>query len=629
MRLGSDGWLPRAGGLLLGTLLGGGVLMTALRGGSYGLLPRGETFVLVLWVLTLGIALGLLPARRPPRGAWVAVAAMIALAAWTAVGLLWTESAERTVGEAARTLGFAAVLLLVVVTFGGRTWSVAVLCLTAATVALTSVAFVSRLAPDLVPSALTGAGIYRRLGWPLNYWNALGTWAAMTIALGLAVSAHAPARWVRGAALGGISLAIPVAYLTYSRGAVIAIAVAMAGVVAMSRHRWQTAANAALSAAGGGIVVLVIRAHPQIATGRGTEGAEAVGEVTILVVGLCILAGLAGLTERAAGFRLPRRTASASLAAVATIGLVGAVAVGPALADRVWTSFQQRHETESVRDPAQRLGNLSGVRRDLWAVGLDAFRAHPLHGTGGGTYEFLWNRDARHDAPVRDAHSLYIETLAERGLPGLLLLLAALAALLLTGLRAGLREQDDARAGLAGGCLVAFAVFCISAGVDWMWELTAVTVLGLVCAGLACGVCSTERPVALRAPVRIVAVLAVLACLGLQLPLLMSASEIRQSREAIGQGRVDEALSAADTAVALQPWAASGYLQRALVLERAGMLGVAARDARRATSKEPTNWQPWLILGRIEAERMHLKPALRAARRARDLNPQSPLFTIR
>jgi hypothetical protein len=615
-----------AGGLALGALLAGGVLMTALRGGSYSPLPRGETFVLVLWVLTLGIALGLLPAYRPPRGAWVAVAAIVALAGWTAVGLLWTESAERTVGEAARTLGFAGVLLLVLVTFGGRAWSVAALCVTAATVAVTAVALVSRLAPDLVSSALSSAGLYRRLGWPLNYWNALGTWAAMSFALGLAVSAHAPARWVRGGALGGISLAIPVAYLTYSRGAAVAIVLAVAGVVALSRHRWQAAANAALAATGGGVVVLVIRDHPQIATGRGTDGAEAVAAVAILVVGLCICAGLAGLTERVAGFRLPRRAATASLAAVATIGLVGAVAVGPALADRVWTSFQQRDETESVSDPAQRLGNLSGIRSELWAVGLDAFRDHPLHGTGGGTYEFVWNRDARHDSPVRDAHSLYVETLAERGLPGLLLLVAALAALLVTGLRTCLRERDDARAGVAGGCVVAFAVLCISAGVDWMWELTAVTVLGLVCGGLACMASSTERPVALRAPVRIAGALAALACLVVQLPPLVGASEIRHSREAIREGRVEEALSAADTAVDVQPWAAGGYLQRALVLERAGELGVAARDARRATTKEPTNWQTWLILGRIEAERNRLKPAVQAARRARDLNPRSPLF---
>jgi tetratricopeptide (TPR) repeat protein len=292
----------------------------------------------------------------------------------------------------------------------------------------------------------------------------------------------------------------------------------------------------------------------------------------------------------------------------------------------VWTSFQQRQETESVRDPVERLGSLSGIRQQLWAVGLDAFRDHPLHGTGGGTYEFVWNRDARHDAAVRDAHSLYIETLAERGLPGLLLLLAALVALLVTGLRTCLRERDDAKAGVAGGCCVAFAVFCISAGVDWMWELTAVAVLALVCGALACAAGSTERRAALRAPARITAVLAVLACLVVQLPLLMSASEIRESREAISEGRVQEALSAADAAVGVQPWAASGYLQRALVLERAGMLGVAAREARRATTKEPTNWQTWLILGRIEAERDHLEPALRAARRARDLNPRSPLF---
>jgi Flp pilus assembly protein TadD len=107
----------------------------------------------------------------------------------------------------------------------------------------------------------------------------------------------------------------------------------------------------------------------------------------------------------------------------------------------------------------------------------------------------------------------------------------------------------------------------------------------------------------------------------------MSASELLHSREAIGQGRVQEALSAADAAVGVQPWAASGYLQRALVLERAGVLGVAAREARRATIKEPTNWQTWLILGRIEAERNRVKPAVRAARRARELNPRSPLFT--
>jgi hypothetical protein len=622
----ADRWRT-AGVVVLGLLPGAAVVMAALRGGSYGPIPRGELFVLVLWVLVLAIGLGLLPRRALPRGAALGVLALLALAAWTAVGLLWTESAERTVGEVARTLGFAGVLLLVVWTFEGRSWDVATLSVAAAAVTVTVIALVSRLAPDLVSSALSAAGLYRRLGYPFNYWNALGAWAAMTVALGLAVSAHAPARWVRGAALGGVCVALPVAYLTYSRTAAIAIALAVIGVVALSRHRWQTVFNAGLAAVGGGIVILLVRAHPQIANGRGTEGAEAVAEVTALVVGVCVLAGLSGVTERVSGFSLPRRVATASLAVTAVIALAGAVAVGPAVADRVWTSFEQRSESTAVNDPAQRLGNLSGVRRQLWAVALDAFADHPLGGTGAGTYEFVWNRDTRRDTAVRDAHSVYLETLAERGLPGLLLLLAALVAVLVAGLRGALRAPDDARAGMAGGLVVAFAVFCLSAGVDWMWELTAVALLGLVCGGLASVAGASDAPAPrLAVPWRVAAGLAALVCLAVQLPVLLSASEVRYSRQAVAQARVDDALGAADNAIALQPWGASGYLQRALVLERSGALAFAARDARRATTKEPTNWQTWLVLGRIEAERGRAGAALRAARRARQLNPRSPLF---
>ncbi len=163
--------------------------MAALRGGSYGPIPRGELLVLILWVLALGVALGLLPQRRLPWGAALAVAALVALAVWTALGLLWTESAERTVSEVARTLGFAGLLLLVVWTFAGRGWEAAALWVTATAILVSALALVSRLAPDLLSSPLTTAGLYRRLGYPFNYWNALGAWAAMTVALALAVSA--------------------------------------------------------------------------------------------------------------------------------------------------------------------------------------------------------------------------------------------------------------------------------------------------------------------------------------------------------------------------------------------------------------------------------------------------------
>jgi hypothetical protein len=71
---------------------------------------------------------------------------------------------------------------------------------------------------------------------------------------------------------------------------------------------------------------------------------------------------------------------------------------------------------------------------------------------------------------VRDAHSLYLETLAELGLLGLALLGLALAPPLLAAFR-------GASAAAAGG----YVAFLVHAGLDWDWELPAVTLAGLLC----------------------------------------------------------------------------------------------------------------------------------------------------
>ena len=74
---------------------------------------------------------------------------------------------------------------------------------------------------------------------------------------------------------------------------------------------------------------------------------------------------------------------------------------------------------------------------------------------------------------ARDAHSLYLETLAELGPIGLALLLAALIIPLLA-LRGG---RDPLLATAAG----AYVAFLVHTGVDWDWELPAVTLAGLAC----------------------------------------------------------------------------------------------------------------------------------------------------
>ena len=217
-------------------------------------------------------------------------------------------------------------------------------------------------------------------------------------------------------------MAVPVAYLTYSRTSAIAIALAVIGVIAVSRDRWQVSRRAP---GGGGIlvVIFVIRDHPQIANGRGIKGADVVAEVCAVVVGACVLGG--ARRHHRAREHVP---ASASgrdrvVATAVAIGLVAAVAVG-----RLLLTGSGQVSSGGARARPSPTGTAFGgpQRRSPGAVGGGAQRlqghirwAEPAPARTSSSR----NRDARRDTAVRDAHSLYVETLAERGGPGLLLLL--------------------------------------------------------------------------------------------------------------------------------------------------------------------------------------------------------------
>jgi cytochrome c-type biogenesis protein CcmH/NrfG len=64
-------------------------------------------------------------------------------------------------------------------------------------------------------------------------------------------------------------------------------------------------------------------------------------------------------------------------------------------------------------------------------------------------------------------------------------------------------------------------------------------------------------------------------------------------------------------------------MQRALLFESQDRLDDAAADMQRAIDREPFNWRPPLLLSRIEAERGHVGPALRAYRTFKRLRPKS------
>jgi O-antigen ligase len=110
----------------------------------------------------------------------------------------------------------------------------------------------------------------------------------------------------------------------------------------------------------------------------------------------------------------------------------------------------------------------AGNRAFYWHAARRAGLTHPLGGTGAGTF----SSDYKGFPPARDAHSLFLQAFAELGIVGLLLVTALVAAPLAVALRRGV-------AGRAAG----LAAYAFAAGVDWDWQLPAVTVAALALAG--------------------------------------------------------------------------------------------------------------------------------------------------
>lgn len=116
------------------------------------------------------------------------------------------------------------------------------------------------------------------------------------------------------------------------------------------------------------------------------------------------------------------------------------------------------------------------ARGDYWHVAWHSAARHPLIGDGAGTYDLAWAAfgDVGRFAGALDAHSLYLETPAELGVVGLLLVCALLVPVV-SALHGAPRSPTSVAA--LGGAVT----FLVHAGLDWDWEMPAVMAAGLVC----------------------------------------------------------------------------------------------------------------------------------------------------
>jgi hypothetical protein len=627
----------------------GPVVLLGFSRGGYPVEVVAGYGVALWWLLLVGFLTDALPRPRPTTAGWVALVAVIGLAAWGALSLGWTADRERGLTEVVRFVVAGGSLLLGM--SAARAGQARALAggVFAGLSAIVVLAVLSRLFPELVPSAgQTGEFLEsarRRVAWPLNYWNAVAAAAAMALPLGLVLAARA-----RSAVTGALCVApIPALVLglayTLSRGGMGAAALGVVVALLVVAPR-PVVLRTVVAPGVGSFILLLAGLRPEALTdvlgGAAQEEAGRQVFVVLLVasVGAALVqAAFASADEARWTPRLPRPRPRRAAGLVA-IGVVGVLAVGVALdvpgrAADGWDRFRDPDVPTAVSttNDAGRLSSISGNGRyQMWSGAIDALQQHELRGLGLGSWESWWNTQPTRFGFVRNAHSEPFELLAETGLVGGVLFALLLLTPVVAGGTAAVRRRLARRDGvLAVPALVAFVVALM---IDWNWQIGALMVAGMTLAAIPLTRADDDEPVAggRRWPAgqRVaagagIAVLSVAAIAALSLA-LVAPQAVNASREAAQQGDLATAAAQAAKGEAAASFAATPSLQRALVEEQAGRLAAAEAAGRRAAARTPEDWRPWFLVARVAAARGRDAAAVAAFRRARRLNPQSPLL---
>jgi O-Antigen ligase len=644
----SRAWsLGELGTIALMLLPGALIVLMGLNAGGY--FPGTPAVAVV--VVTQIVLVRILQARNPFEGvapiALVAIAALAGYAAWTLASALWSHSTGRALVEFDRAWLYLLVLVLFATIRASEAnvrWLIRGLAVGGAIVCVAGLT--TRVLPDVWHTAPDVAN--QRLSYPVTYWNTLGLLATLTIVLALQLTCDGgERRAVRVVAAAIVPLLAATLFFTFSRGSMVAGAIGLTVYVLVARPRLLLSGLAASVPASAVMIVAAYRANLLDTLDPTTPAAVAQGHHVAFVAGACVLASAAirltlalkldaRMRSPLALSRIGARARRGALAggAIAALAIVLALGVGQAVA-RDWDRFMSGASVQPAGgDLRTRLSDPSNNgRTDLWNVALRAFSASPAHGVGAGAYQTAWDRGRPHYAYTVNTHSLYLQAMAELGLPGVLLL-AVLVGSIVFGIAA--RSRGPRRA--LCGTLLATAIVCVlHAGVDWDWEMP-VVMLGLFAAGgLALSLRSGEGPGWAPAHnTRIVLALLCLLTLALPVSLIGSQSRLGSAERALYASNCAAATPAALSSIGWldvrpEPYEVVGFCDL-----RRGLPRLAVAAMRAAVSHDPRSWETHYALAIAQASagidpRASVATALRmdplepltrqAARQLRSSNP--------
>jgi hypothetical protein len=587
--------------------------------GGYYATSWGWTAMVLAWIASLTLLGRSL--IRISRLEVVVFGAVIAFAAWTALSLEWSESRTQTGLQFERTLVYVAAIGAAIVIVQTTSYRALIGGVWAGITVTCGYGLLTHLFSGLFPLQPTIAG--NRLEEPIGYWNSLGLTAAIGCILALGLAVYAQSFVVRAAAAASLVPLSVTLYFTFSRGSWLALGVGIVVLIALDPHRLRLAVGF-LAASSWAIAGVLLASRESSLTAVGALGPHAVVQGRHLAGVLVLLAAAAmvcvlPLGRLATQFERPRLERGFSVlvvivALVAVLGVFAKFGSPITIAKTGWHSFQAApaRDTTSLNT---RLFSFSGSdRAELWRVAIHDVKAHPLLGSGAGTYEEVWLADRRITTQVVNAHNLYLETLAELGPVGLAFLLVVLIAPLVAAVRARRRPLVPVAA-------AAYLAFLVHASVDWDWQIPSVTLAALFTgAAIFAAARPDMRELALgklgrRTAVTIALTISVVAAIGL-LGNRAAASATNNTNHRNWQ----QADAQAHKAIDWMPWSSIGWERLGDAEYQQGNIAQAHAAYNTAIAKDPGNWQLWLDLALVSTG--SAKHA--AAVRAHELDPLSP-----
>ncbi|HYP48808.1 MAG TPA: O-antigen ligase family protein, partial [Thermoleophilaceae bacterium] len=502
--------------------------MTAIAGASGGFYPDAWGWLVLAFAWLAALALVLRERIALGRLDSAGCAALGLLTAWIGASIAWSEDVPQSVFELERVLVYLVALLALVVAVRRRSLPWFVGGLLAGITAVCIAALISRLFP--AEGAGTDVILVNRLSDPIGYWNALGIFAGMGALLALGLAAHGTRTAGRVAAAAALPVLLTTLYFTYSRGSWIALAIGALATVALDPRRLGLVTSALLLAPASVLAVALSSSSDALTKLRAPREliADDGRQLALVLVLTVALSAATALVVSLAGRRL-RPSSAVRRGYGGLLGIVAAVALvvllvrvdGPvALANDAYSAFKDENPAPRSAGAAGDLNNRlftlrSNGRIDYWDASWKMNEARPLLGQGAGSFEQHWLRERPFPSQVQDAHGLYAEALGEIGWVGLGLIVLTLGLPLLAGL---LARSDP----LVPGAFGALCAYVAHAGVDWDWEVPAVTLVALACgaAMLVSARGRSSRRLALGSPARaalLVALVAVTALSGVGL----------------------------------------------------------------------------------------------------------------